>query len=288
MKTIDQDRAGCRASRLHGWRKLAGSTWGPPSDPQFMGDLEVDAAELLAYADLLRDRTGDHVTVTHFVGKAIAHALTQVPEMNVRLAHGRAYQRGSADVFFIVSTDDGTDLSGVKVHDVGAKSVVEVARELDAGTTAVHSGTDRGLRTSKRLMGALPPTVLRPALRLAAWLTSDLNVDLPAFGMPRQAFGGAMVTSVGMFGVTRAYSPLAAYYKVPVLVLVGAVTPRPVAVAGQVVVRPILPLTATFDHRYVDGLQAAKFARAARDYLEHPGRYETAADPIDRVDARTS
>ena len=50
--------------------------------------------------------------------------------------------------------------------------------------------------------------------------------------MPRQAFGGAMVTSVGMFGVTRAYSPLAAYYKIPALVLVGAVTPRPVPSPG--------------------------------------------------------
>jgi pyruvate dehydrogenase E2 component (dihydrolipoamide acetyltransferase) len=106
--------------------------------------------------------------------------------------------------------------------------------------------------------------------------------------MPRQAFGGAMVTSVGMFGVTRAQSPLAAYYKVPALVLVGAVTPRPRAVAGQVVVGPILPLTATFDHRYVDGFQAAKFARAARDYLEHPGRYESASERVDRVDARAT
>jgi pyruvate dehydrogenase E2 component (dihydrolipoamide acetyltransferase) len=244
-----------------------------------MGDLEVDAADLLATAEMLRERTGAHVTVTHFVGKAIAHALTLVPEMNVRLSHGRAYPRESTDVFFIVSTADGADLSGVKVKDVDTRSVVDLARELDVGTTAVHSGTEQGLRRSKRLMSTLPPTALRPALRLAAWLTSDLDLDLPALGMQRQAFGGAMVTSVGMFGISHAYAPLAPYYKVPVLVLVGAVTPRPVAVAGQVVVRPILPLTATFDHRYVDGFQAAKFARAVREYLDHPARYEEASRP---------
>ncbi len=41
--------------------------------------------------------------------------------------------------------------------------------------------------------------------------------------MPRQAFGGAMITSVGMWGIGHAYSPLAHYYRVPLLVLVGAV-----------------------------------------------------------------
>jgi pyruvate/2-oxoglutarate dehydrogenase complex dihydrolipoamide acyltransferase (E2) component len=262
-------------TRLRGWRKLAGSTWGPPTDPQFMGDLDVDAAELLAYAEVLRQQTGEHVTVTHLAGKAVGHALKRVPAMNVRLAHGRVYPRRSADVFFIVSTDGGDDLSGIKVDDVDRKSVLELAHEVAAGTAAIHDGTDEGLRTSKRLMSALPPVALRPALRLAAWLTSDLNLNLPTLGMQRQAFGGAMVTSVGMLGITHAYSPLASYYRVPVLVLVGAVTPRPVAVAGQVVVRPVLPLTATFDHRYVDGFQAAKFAHAVREYLEHPGRFES-------------
>ena len=61
--------------------------------------------------------------------------------------------------------------------------------------------------------------------RTAAWLTSDLNLDLTRLGMPRQAFGGAMITSVGGWGITRAYSPPAHYYLVPLLVLVGAVRP---------------------------------------------------------------
>lgn len=92
--------------------------------------------------------------------------------------------------------------------------------------------------------------------------------------MPRQAFGGAMVTSVGMWGVRRAFSPLAAYYRVPVLVLVGAVEQRAVVVDGQVVARPVLGVTATFDHRYVDGAQAVRFAAAAREYCANPVAYE--------------
>jgi pyruvate dehydrogenase E2 component (dihydrolipoamide acetyltransferase) len=45
-------------------------------------------------------------------------------------------------------------------------------------------------------------------------------------------------------------------------------------VAGRVVARPILAHTATFDHRYCDGLQAARFAEAVRDYLANPRAFE--------------
>jgi pyruvate dehydrogenase E2 component (dihydrolipoamide acetyltransferase) len=114
------------------------------------------------------------------------------------------------------------------------------------------------------------------ALRLGAWLTSDLNLDLRGIGLPRQAFGGAMITSVGMWGVGHAYSPLAHYYRVPVLVLVGAVRESPVVVDGQVVAQPMLTITATFDHRYADGYHAAQFAAAVRAYCADPARFEPA------------
>lgn len=39
------------AQRVRGWRKLAGAAWGRPSDPQFFGDLELDAGALLSYIE---------------------------------------------------------------------------------------------------------------------------------------------------------------------------------------------------------------------------------------------
>lgn len=268
--------------RSHGWRKLAGSFWGPPGDPQFYGELEVDAGTLLDHVRHLRETSGTHVTVTHAVGAAVAHALNVVPELRVRLAGGREYPRETTDVFFIVAAD-GAELTGRKVERADEKSLVEIAEELVAAQESILSGADESFGKAKAMLEALPPRVLRQALRLSAWLTSDLNLDLPALGVRRQAFGGAMITSVGMWGISRAFSPLAGYYRVPVLVLVGAVTHRPVAVAGQVVVRPMLTLTATFDHRYADGFQAARFAQAVREYLAHPANFQvTSSEPANR------
>ena len=264
------------ARRVQGWRKLAGAAWGRPSDPQFFGDLELDAGALLSYIEDVRRLSGVHLTMTHLIGRAVAHGLVAVPKLQVRLAHGREYPRDSVDVFFIVSSEGGQDLTGVKIHDADRKSAIEIAGEVTRRCATIQAGSDPDLGRSKAMLSKLPPRALRAALHIGAWLTSDLNLDLSRLGMPRQAFGGAMITSVGMWGIGHAYSPLAHYYRVPVLVLVGAVRKVPVAIEDQVVVRPMLTLTATFDHRYVDGFHAAQFAEAVRVYCDAPARFEPA------------
>ena len=264
------------ARRVSGWRKLAGASWGRPMDPQFFGDLELDAGPLLRYLAEARQASGEHVTMTHLIGRAVAHGLAVVPELRVRLAHGRVYDRDSVDVFFIVATGGGHELTGVKVRDADRKSAVEIAAELNRRYAAIEAGDDPDLGRSKALLSKLPPGMLRMGLRLGAWLTSDLDLDLSRLGMPRQAFGGAMITSVGMWGIGHAYSPLAHYYRVPVLVLVGAVRKAPTVVDDAVVIRPMLTITATFDHRYVDGYHAAQFAEAVRSYCADPAKFEPA------------
>lgn len=49
---------------------------------------------------------------------------------------------------------------------------------------------------------------------------------------------------------------------------------RPVAVDGRVEVRPILPVTATIDHRFVDGWHIARAMKTFRGYLDSPANFE--------------
>jgi 2-oxoglutarate dehydrogenase E2 component (dihydrolipoamide succinyltransferase) len=46
---------------------------------------------------------------------------------------------------------------------------------------------------------------------------------------------------------------------------------RPVAIGGQVVVRPMMYVALTYDHRIVDGLEAVQFLVRVKDYIEDPG-----------------
>ena len=51
-----------------------------------------------------------------------------------------------------------------------------------------------------------------------------------------------------------------------------AIQDRPMAVSGQVVIRPMMYLALTYDHRLVDGREAVTFLRRIKDTIEDPAR----------------
>ena len=271
-----------RMSTIDNWRKIAAVSWGRPVDPQIYGDIEVDAAALLEFIEQERARTSTHVTVTHVVGKALAHALAENPDVNVQLVRGRFVPRESVDVFFVVAINEGRELSGAKIAGADRKSVAEIAEELVARASRIRTGDEGELGRSKRMLGRTPTALLRVGLRLATWL-ADHGVSTRALGLPRDAFGGAIVSSVSTFGAEHAYGPLNPWYRVPVLVLVSEVRDKPAVVDGEVVARPILTIMATLDHRYLDGAHAGRLVRSARAYLEDPAAFEVGSRTDERA-----
>lgn len=263
---------GVHKQRLVGWRKIANAVWDAPNDPQIYGALDLDAAPALRFIAAARAR-GHHVTATHLVGRAIARALVEVPDLNVRIVGDHAIARESVDVFFITSVRR-RDLTGVKIVGVDAKSAIAVGVELDEQSRKLKSGNDREFARTKRITDALPRPLLRRVLRFGSWLVGVRARKLAAFGLMPSPFGSAMVSSVGMLGLPTGFSPLAWMYRVPLLVLVGEIVDRPVARDGRVEVGPVLPITATIDHRYVDGAQIAEALGAFRAYLAEPDAFE--------------
>lgn len=262
--------------RARGWRKIAGGLWGWPVDPQIYGRLEIDATPILEAVEVLRHRTGEHVTPTTLVVRGLGMALRANPDLNTKLVHGYFVPRRSVDVFVITSSGAGKDLSGVKVVGADRRDIGDIAAELAAGAAEARSGRSE-LERAKRVLEVLPPSVLRVVLRAAAFATTDLGLDLSSLGMPREAFGSAMVSSVGMFGISEGWAPLSMMYRVPLLVLVGEAEQRPWAVDGRVEVRPVVTLTASIDHRWVDAHGIAGLARSFRTYLADPLSYELTA-----------
>jgi len=51
-----------------------------------------------------------------------------------------------------------------------------------------------------------------------------------------------------------------------------AIQERPIAVAGQVVIRPMMYVALTYDHRLVDGREAVQFLKRVKDLIESPAR----------------
>ena len=255
------------------WRSMALHTWRPPHDPTVYGTLDVDVSRAREWLEAQRRESGAKVTLTHLVGKAVAVAIAERPEVNAIVRRRRhIYVRDTIDVFFQVAFEGGEDLSGAKVTECDRKSVVEIANELRARVEKVRAHEEKEIAKGRSTIQHLPAVLRRPALDLASYLTYDLGLDLRKLGIPYDTFGSAMVTNVGMFGLPSGFAPLVPFARTPILLTVGAVTDRPVAVEGRVEVRPMLTIGATFDHRVLDGYQAGKLAARFRAVMEDPAR----------------
>jgi len=80
--------------------------------------------------------------------------------------------------------------------------------------------------------------------------------------------GTFTITNLGMYGVD-VFTPIINPPETAILG-VGRVAEKPTAVKGQIVVRPVMQLSLTFDHRVVDGAPAAEFLQKVKQSLESP------------------
>lgn len=107
-------------------------------------------------------------------------------------------------------------------------------------------------------------------LKVIAFLMYTLNIDPQLFGMPRDAFGSVTITNVGSLGLDVAYVPLVPYTHVPIFVAPGEVKDVPVVEDGKVVPGKIMNVSASFDHRFIDGYHAGVLSKTLRTMLEDP------------------
>lgn len=116
--------------------------------------------------------------------------------------------------------------------------------------------------------------VIRSAERLTIGEVAAARADLverARSGKLKQADleGGTFtISNLGMYGVERFVAvlnpPQAA------ILAVGAAEERPVAVDGEVLIRPTMTMTLTCDHRSIDGATASEFLRTVKTLLEEP------------------
>jgi pyruvate dehydrogenase E2 component (dihydrolipoamide acetyltransferase) len=99
----------------------------------------------------------------------------------------------------------------------------------------------------------------------------DLAAKAKARKLQPEEYTGATfsISNLGMFGIkefTAIINPPEAG-----IFAVGAATPTPVVRNGEIVVRSIMNVTMSCDHRAIDGATGAKFLQTFKQMLENPG-----------------
>lgn len=117
--------------------------------------------------------------------------------------------------------------------------------------------------------------VIRDADRLSIQEIAVVRVDLVTrakdgkLTLPDLEGGTFTISNLGMFGIDR----FTAVINPPqvAIIAVGAAVERPVVHDGEVLVRPVLTLTLTCDHRAIDGAEGAAFLQTLQALVELPG-----------------
>jgi len=258
------------AYRMSTRRKLAIATWGNPKEGMIYGKLVIDAAPAVAYIDDFRERTGERLTITHLVTKAVALGLREAPGLNGTVRLGSFVPFETVDLSLLVTLDGGRDLAKVKIDRCDEKPLVELCSETRAGASKLRDGKDKEFEKSKPLLRALPTWLLRPLLKLTGFLASSMGWSIPALGVTRFPFGAGVVSSIGMLGIDEGFIPPTPWCRVPLYIGVGRIHDAAQVVDGEVVVGAQLILTASLDHRFVDGADAGALAGTLRRYLAAP------------------
>ena len=162
-----------------------------------------------------------------------------------------------------------------------ARAIVLAARDVpvvnarfddDAGVITRYDAVHLGVAT-QTTHGLLVP-VLRHAEARDLWSTASEVARLA------EAARAGRATRDELTGSTITISSLGALGGIvttpvinrPEVAIVGVnrIVERPVMLSGSVVARQMMNLSSSFDHRVVDGADAAQFVQAVRGYLEAP------------------
>ena len=137
----------------------------------------------------------------------------------------------------------------------------------------LHGHVNIGLAVAKADGGLVVPNLKdcdKKSLYEIAVETDKLVADAKSgkLSMDSMTGGTFTITNLGNYGLT-AFSPI---INQPELAILGvcAMVDTPVVVDGQIVIRPIMNLSLTADHRVVDGVQAAAFLQRIDELLENP------------------
>jgi pyruvate dehydrogenase E2 component (dihydrolipoamide acetyltransferase) len=86
---------------------------------------------------------------------------------------------------------------------------------------------------------------------------------------PEQMRDGTItISNLGMYGISH-FTALVNRPESAILA-VGGIIDTPVGVNGRIELRPIMDVTASFDHRIVDGSVGAQFMAALKQLIEQP------------------
>jgi pyruvate dehydrogenase E2 component (dihydrolipoamide acetyltransferase) len=242
------------------------------------------AARGLDLATIVGSGPDGSVTMADVDAAAVGPASGAEPLSGVRRAMLQRMTRAGREVVRATVTGEADIHAWPAGTDVTLRLVRAVAAACEA-SPSLHAGFDAAteVRTLHRRLdlgiamdsddGLFVPVLRDAGRRSADELRAQLEVlkaQVAGRTLPREALAGATFTlsNFGMHG--GRFAELVVMPPQVAILGAGRAEPRCVVVDGAAAVRRMLPLSLSFDHRVVTGVEAARFLAAAIDDLRRP------------------
>jgi pyruvate dehydrogenase E2 component (dihydrolipoamide acetyltransferase) len=242
------------------WRVTSAAIYTTPTDSRVYGTLDIDVTNAKRFLEKKRAQ-GMKITMTHLATAVLARAV---------IRRGAVVGRERLDVMVPVSVGGDSGVTAAIIRDAHARSVSSIAEEIRDKASSGRSGVETKAAQNKYLLNRIPWPFRRPVFRFLKWITVDMGIEIKALGLSAHSFGSFVVSDIGSFGLNTGMTALMPAAKVPAVVVLGKVEEKPVVRNGEIVIRTVLPLTGTFDHRIVDGMQIGKLARGIKRNFRKP------------------
>ena len=246
-------------------RKIALATWRAPREARIQAKIQIDLTSILEF---LESKKHLSLTLTHLVGGALARAIASHPEVNGRVVFGKVKNFPRIDICFAVDIENGTDLAQCRVADADRKTLMQIGDELSAGAERLRARLDQGYQRSAGWAHYTPTFLMRPLMRFFSLWSGGLGKSL--FGQPGHPLGSAFISNVGRFEMREAYLAPLPFARTPIYMAIGEIHDAPLAVNGEVRICKVVTITATADHRIIDGAHAGKLIKSFKHFLHQP------------------
>jgi 2-oxoglutarate dehydrogenase E2 component (dihydrolipoamide succinyltransferase) len=157
---------------------------------------------------------------------------------------------------------------------VALRDFPSVNAQINGDEIIFHDYVDMGIAVSTPKGLVVPVVRNAETLTLAQIEKEILNLATKArdgkITMDEMSGGTFSITNGGVFG-SMLSTPI---LNIPQSAILGMhnIVERPVALNGQVVIRPIMYLALSYDHRIIDGRESVSFLKKVKELLEDPSR----------------
>ena len=251
------------------WRKVASTIYKKPSDSKIYGMVELDVTELEKYISQKR-KEGIKTTLTYLITLIVGRGIRQeVPELNTYVNRGKILQRKQVDATVSVLLPGG-QMGSVKVENADQLTTAEISEEIGKNIANSRKGNENDEMQSKSLLAKLPWPFRNWLFKIYHLITIRWGISLPIVGLDSNSFGSYIVSNIGTVGLDTGYASLLPSSNISFVFILGTINKKPVVVNDEIVVRRVMWLSSTLDHRVVDGSHGGKLFRFIKQIAKNP------------------